>query len=159
MAVHDVLSATLGREGYLLLHARDGAEALAIMRRDAARCRDARRAGCRRSTAGRCSACMKSEPELQNIPVVMLTIVDDRNLGFSLGASEFMTKPIDRGSPTRAGAQAHLEREERDRVDRRRRGRCARRRQGHGRERRHAIGGSGQRTRSIAMARGNAPPA
>ena len=26
----------------------------------------------------------------------MLTIVDDRNLGFSLGASEFMTKPIDR---------------------------------------------------------------
>jgi CheY-like chemotaxis protein len=27
----------------------------------------------------------------------MLTIVDDRNLGFSLGASEFMTKPVDRG--------------------------------------------------------------
>jgi CheY-like chemotaxis protein len=26
----------------------------------------------------------------------MLTIVDDRNLGYSLGASEFMTKPIDR---------------------------------------------------------------
>jgi CheY-like chemotaxis protein len=43
---------------------------------------------------------MKSEPELQNIPVVMLTIVDDRNLGFSLGASEFMTKPIDRARLT-----------------------------------------------------------
>ena len=26
----------------------------------------------------------------------MLTIVDDRNLGWSLGASEYMTKPIDR---------------------------------------------------------------
>ena len=39
---------------------------------------------------------MKSEPELEHIPVIMLTIVDDRNLGFSLGASEFMTKPIDR---------------------------------------------------------------
>jgi CheY-like chemotaxis protein len=26
----------------------------------------------------------------------MLTIVDDRNLGFSLGAAEYMTKPIDR---------------------------------------------------------------
>jgi CheY-like chemotaxis protein len=26
----------------------------------------------------------------------MITIVDDRNLGYSLGASEFMTKPIDR---------------------------------------------------------------
>jgi CheY-like chemotaxis protein len=43
---------------------------------------------------------MKSDPELQNIPVVMLTIVDDRNLGFSLGASEFMTKPIDRNRLT-----------------------------------------------------------
>jgi CheY-like chemotaxis protein len=40
---------------------------------------------------------MKSDPTLQNIPVIMLTIVDDRNLGYSLGASEFMTKPIDRG--------------------------------------------------------------
>ena len=39
---------------------------------------------------------MKSEPALEHIPVIMLTIVDDRNLGFSLGASEFMTKPIDR---------------------------------------------------------------
>ena len=39
---------------------------------------------------------MKSEDELQHIPVIMLTIVDDRNLGYSLGASEFMTKPIDR---------------------------------------------------------------
>jgi CheY-like chemotaxis protein len=26
----------------------------------------------------------------------MLTIVDDRNLGYSLGASEYMTKPVDR---------------------------------------------------------------
>jgi signal transduction histidine kinase/CheY-like chemotaxis protein len=39
---------------------------------------------------------MKSDAGAQHIPVIMLTIVDDRNLGFSLGASEFMTKPIDR---------------------------------------------------------------
>ena len=39
---------------------------------------------------------MKSEPQLAHIPVIMLTIVDHRNLGFSLGASEYMTKPIDR---------------------------------------------------------------
>jgi CheY-like chemotaxis protein len=43
---------------------------------------------------------MKSEPELEHIPVIMLTIVDDRNLGFSLGASEFMTKPVDRARLT-----------------------------------------------------------
>jgi CheY-like chemotaxis protein len=35
-------------------------------------------------------------PELQHIPVIMLSMVDDRNLGFSLGAAEYMTKPIDR---------------------------------------------------------------
>ena len=39
---------------------------------------------------------LKSDPLLAPIPVIMLTIVDDRALGFSLGASEFMTKPVDR---------------------------------------------------------------
>ena len=39
---------------------------------------------------------VKSEPELTHIPVIMLTIGDDRNLGFSLGAAQCMTKPIDR---------------------------------------------------------------
>jgi CheY-like chemotaxis protein len=43
---------------------------------------------------------MKSDPRLEHIPVIMLTIVDDRNLGFSLGASEFMTKPVDRNKLT-----------------------------------------------------------
>jgi len=33
---------------------------------------------------------------LSEIPVVMLTIVDDRNLGYALGASEYLSKPIDR---------------------------------------------------------------
>jgi CheY-like chemotaxis protein len=40
---------------------------------------------------------LKAEPELADIPVVMITIVDDRNLGFALGATEYLTKPIDRG--------------------------------------------------------------
>jgi signal transduction histidine kinase/CheY-like chemotaxis protein len=98
-AVHDVLSATLGREGYLLLHARDGAEALAIMRRTPP---DVVTLDVQMPKVDGWSVLgiMKSEPELQNIPVVMLTIVDDRNLGFSLGASEFMTKPIDRARLT-----------------------------------------------------------
>jgi CheY-like chemotaxis protein len=39
---------------------------------------------------------LKADPELADIPVVMLSIVDERNLGFALGASEYMTKPIDR---------------------------------------------------------------
>ncbi|UCF39864.1 MAG: response regulator [Gemmatimonadota bacterium] len=39
---------------------------------------------------------LKEDPALSDIPVVMLSIVDDKNLGFALGASEYLTKPIDR---------------------------------------------------------------
>ena len=41
-------------------------------------------------------AALKADPDLADIPVVMLTIVDDRNLGFALGAADYLTKPIDR---------------------------------------------------------------
>jgi len=40
---------------------------------------------------------LKADPETQDIPVIMLTMVDDKNIGFALGATEYMTKPIDRG--------------------------------------------------------------
>jgi len=39
---------------------------------------------------------LKADRDLQAIPVIMLTIVDNRNLGFSLGASDFLIKPIQR---------------------------------------------------------------
>ena len=31
-----------------------------------------------------------------DLPVIMLTIVDDKNLGYALGAADYLTKPIDR---------------------------------------------------------------
>jgi CheY-like chemotaxis protein len=40
-------------------------------------------------------AALKAAPDLADIPVIMLTIADDRNTGFLLGASDYMTKPID----------------------------------------------------------------
>jgi GAF domain-containing protein/CheY-like chemotaxis protein/anti-sigma regulatory factor (Ser/Thr protein kinase) len=39
---------------------------------------------------------LKAAPDLADIPVIMLTIVDDRNLGYALGAADYLTKPIDR---------------------------------------------------------------
>jgi PAS domain S-box-containing protein len=39
---------------------------------------------------------LKADPELCDIPVIMLTIVDDKRTGFTLGASEYLSKPIDR---------------------------------------------------------------
>jgi PAS domain S-box-containing protein len=38
---------------------------------------------------------LKSDPALEPVPVVMITIVDNPTLGLSLGAAEYLTKPID----------------------------------------------------------------
>ena len=39
---------------------------------------------------------LKADPAVTNIPVVVLTIIDDRNMSFALGASDYLTKPVDR---------------------------------------------------------------
>ncbi len=39
---------------------------------------------------------LKSDPQLSSIPVVMLTMVSDQNMGYALGAADYVTKPIDR---------------------------------------------------------------
>ena len=39
---------------------------------------------------------LKADPTLDDVPVVMHTMVDDRNLGYALGASDYLTKPVDR---------------------------------------------------------------
>ena len=41
-------------------------------------------------------AAIKGDPQLADIPVVLVTIEDNRSRGYSLGATEYMTKPIDR---------------------------------------------------------------
>jgi PAS domain S-box-containing protein len=94
-AVHDVLASTLGKEGYRLAHARNGQEALEVMRKSPP---DIVTLDVMMPKVDGWSVLgiMKSDPDLAYIPVIMLTIVDDRNLGFSLGASDYMTKPIDR---------------------------------------------------------------
>jgi PAS domain S-box-containing protein len=40
-------------------------------------------------------AALKADPETAPIPVIMLTIVDDKQIGFALGAADYFTKPID----------------------------------------------------------------
>ena len=38
---------------------------------------------------------IKSQPQLVHIPVIMLTMVDEKNTAYSLGATSYLTKPID----------------------------------------------------------------
>ena len=41
-------------------------------------------------------AAIKGDPELADIPVVLLSIMDERNRGYALGATDYMVKPVDR---------------------------------------------------------------
>jgi PAS domain S-box-containing protein len=38
---------------------------------------------------------LKADPDLADIPVIMVTIVQERGLGFSLGAADYLTKPVE----------------------------------------------------------------
>jgi CheY-like chemotaxis protein len=40
---------------------------------------------------------LKLDPETRDIPVIMVTMTDDRETGYALGVTEFLTKPIERG--------------------------------------------------------------
>jgi DNA-binding response OmpR family regulator len=39
---------------------------------------------------------LKADPELANVPIIMVTVVDDEPMGIDLGASSYMVKPVDR---------------------------------------------------------------
>ncbi|MCL7487999.1 MAG: response regulator [Desulfobulbaceae bacterium] len=39
---------------------------------------------------------LKNTQEIQDIPVIILSIVDEKNIGFSLGATEYIVKPFDK---------------------------------------------------------------
>jgi CheY-like chemotaxis protein len=37
---------------------------------------------------------LKADPDLAHIPVIMLSIVDDKAMGYALGAADYLTKPV-----------------------------------------------------------------
>jgi len=40
-------------------------------------------------------AAIKGDPELADIPVILLSIVDEKKRGYALGATDYMVKPVD----------------------------------------------------------------
>jgi CheY-like chemotaxis protein len=51
---------------------------------------------------------LKADPELKDVPVVMLTMVDDKGKGYSLGATDYLTKPVDRSQLYEVLARYHI---------------------------------------------------
>ena len=41
-------------------------------------------------------AALKADAALKAIPVVVLTMMDQKNIGFALGAADYLMKPVER---------------------------------------------------------------
>jgi signal transduction histidine kinase/DNA-binding response OmpR family regulator len=91
----DLLSRTLQDAGVRIVTATDGHEALHLARslHPAAITLDVLMPGI---DGWEVLRQLKADPETQDIPVIMVTMTDDRELGYALGATEFLTKPVQR---------------------------------------------------------------
>jgi len=98
-ASRDLLNTSLRREGYNTVQASGGDEALQLARklRPDAITLDVLMP---RTDGWAVLGALKNDPDLCNIPVIMVTVAPDRAIGLSLGAAEVMTKPIDRSELT-----------------------------------------------------------
>ena len=93
--VREVIERHLTREGFAVVTASGGQEALRLARElhPAAITLDVMMPDLDGWTV---LAAIKGDPELKDIPVILLSIVDEKNRGFALGATDYMVKPVDR---------------------------------------------------------------
>jgi CheY-like chemotaxis protein/nitrogen-specific signal transduction histidine kinase len=94
-AVQELMTRFLNREGFRVGSALGGQEGLRLARelRPAAITLDVMMPG---MDGWAVLSALKTDAVTADLPVIMLTIVDDKNLGYALGAAEYLNKPIDR---------------------------------------------------------------
>jgi PAS domain S-box-containing protein len=94
-AVRDLLQRFLSKEGFQVLTASSGEEGLRLANQvqPTAITLDVLMPG---MDGWKVLTSLKADPATSDIPVIMLTIADDRNLGHALGATDYLTKPLDR---------------------------------------------------------------
>lgn len=94
-AVRELVTRFLGKEGFNVKTAMSGQEGLQAARslRPDVITLDVMMPG---MDGWAVLSALKGDPELSSIPVVMMTIVSDQNMGYALGAADYLTKPIDR---------------------------------------------------------------
>jgi len=94
--VQEILRATLGGAGFSVICAHNGEEGVRLARElsPVAITLDVMMRG----TDGWGELTdLKSDDKTRDIPIILVTISDEKNLGMALGAAEFITKPIDKG--------------------------------------------------------------
>ena len=94
-AVRDLMQRFLVKKGFRVALAADGEEGLRLARelRPDAITIDVIMPG---MDGWAVLSALKGDPDLADIPVIMLTIMDDKNRGYALGASDYLIKPLDR---------------------------------------------------------------
>jgi GAF domain-containing protein/DNA-binding response OmpR family regulator len=91
----ELVARHLERAGFAVVAARGGQEGLRLIRelRPAAVTLDIMMPDLDGWTV---LAAIKGDPELADIPVVLMSIVEQKNRGYALGAAEYLVKPVDR---------------------------------------------------------------
>ncbi len=93
--VRDLMERFLAKQGFSVVTAASGLDGLRLARevRPAAITLDVMMPDLDGWTV---LAALKGDPTLAGIPVIVVTIVDEKSRGYSLGATDYMVKPIDR---------------------------------------------------------------
>jgi len=93
-AVHDLMRRSLEKDGFHIETAADGKTGLELARqlKPAVITLDVMMPS---MDGWSVLTALKADPATAAIPVIMLTIVDDKQMGYALGAADYFTKPID----------------------------------------------------------------
>jgi CheY-like chemotaxis protein len=92
--VHDLMQRFLIKEGLHMVAASNGADGIRLAKelRPALITLDVLMPG---MDGWAILTALKADPALAGIPVIMLSIVDEKPMGYALGAAEYLTKPVD----------------------------------------------------------------
>ena len=92
--VQDLMQRQLSKEGYRVAVAANGEQGLRLARelKPAVITLDVMLPG---QDGWSVLNALKADRELAEIPVIMMTVVDEKQMGFALGAADYLTKPID----------------------------------------------------------------
>ncbi|BAZ44269.1 Cache sensor hybrid histidine kinase [Chondrocystis sp. NIES-4102] len=92
--IHDLLRRFLGKKGFEVKTASTGEEGIQLAKtlQPEAITLDVMMPG---MDGWSVLTSLKAHPQTADIPVIMMTMIDDQNLGYALGATEYLLKPID----------------------------------------------------------------
>jgi signal transduction histidine kinase/DNA-binding response OmpR family regulator/HAMP domain-containing protein len=94
-SVRGMLAKTLEKEGYRVIPAGNGVEALALARKHRPQAITLDVMMPQMDGWGALKE-LKADAALRDIPVIMVTVLNERGMAIPLGAADYMTKPIDR---------------------------------------------------------------